>query len=161
MKTPDGHRGRAGLFLARRFSALLALAVVGSVCVAQSPVEQVNAMYSDIRDSQRSDLIMLPVLADLEEPPIGASDLKSAVLMVAGSANWSRAEAWAMGEPQVAVLTALDTVTQGEDPRTSMGFGQPYGPGVPRNLIARGMYTELGDPPSLAGASFKLSLIHI
>jgi len=35
-----------------------------------------------------------------------------------------------------------------------MVFGQPYGPGVPRPLIASGMYTELGDPPSLSAATF-------
>lgn len=124
------------------------------MALAQGPVERVNAFYSSIAEPQRSDLILLPVLADLERPPIGADDLQQAMLLPAGSTNWEQAQAWATGESQVAVLDALDQITKGEDNRTTMAFGQPYGPGVPRPLIASGMYTELGDPPSLSAATF-------
>lgn len=154
MNTPDAHPGRTGSRPARRMAALATLFVAASLASGQGPVEQVNALYSDIREQNRSDLVLLPVLADIERPPIGADTLKQAMLLPAGSSNWERAAAWAEGAPQVAVLNALDQITRGEELATSMAFGQPYGPSVPRALIASGMYTELGDPPSLAGAAF-------
>ena len=174
MTSPDAPTGRVRPEPARRFvpAALVALAapLLGASAMAQqSPVDQVNALYATIGESQRSDLVLFPVLAGIERPPIGAEAIQQAMLMPAGSVNWSRAEAWATGAPQVAVLEALDQVTRGEDWRTAMALGQPYGPGVPRTLIARGMYTELGDPPSLAAASFgymerlghMASLVHV
>ncbi len=153
MNTPPAQDRRAAAWAARRLVAFTLLSVA-PVALGQGPVERVNAFYSSIAESQRSDLVLLPVLAELEQPPIGADELQQSMLLPAGSSNWDRAESWATGEPQVAVLEALDQITQGEDARTAMAFGQAYGPGVSRALIARGMYTELGDPPSLSAATF-------
>lgn len=154
MNTQDACSRPCGPGLLRRIALIVALSGSGGAAFAQGPVERVNAFYSDIRNEQRSDLVLLPTLAEMERPPIGADDLQLAMLLPAGSLNWEEAEAWATGAPQAAVLAALDAITKGEDYRTAMAFGQPYGPGVPRPMIASGLYTELGDPPSLSAASF-------
>ena len=133
---------------------LLGVGLLGPSAVAQSPVDQVNAPYLAIPEANRSDLILLPALADMEPAPVGAQAPQQAMLLPAGSTNWSRTEAWATAEPQVAVLAALDRITQETDYRRAMVFAQPYGPSVPRPLIAAGLYTELGDPPTLAAAHF-------
>lgn len=154
MNTPDAPSRRTGPGLARRVATTLACFLVTLPAAAQSPVDDANAFYAQIPEPMRSDLVILPVLADIERPPIGAENLRRVMLMPAGSTNWARAEAWATAPAQAAVLEALSKVTQGDDLRGSMVFAQPYGPGVPRALIAKGMYTDLGDPPSLAAASF-------
>ncbi|MCA9287559.1 MAG: hypothetical protein KDA05_03185, partial [Phycisphaerales bacterium] len=151
-----GDRSRVFRSLARRALAGVAMAVgLGATnASAQTPVDRVNAPYLAIPEANRSDLILLPALADMEPAPVGAQAPQQAMLLPAGSTNWSRAEAWATGQTQVAVLAALDRITQETDYRRAMVFAQPYGPGVPRPMIAAGLYTELGDPPTLAAANF-------
>jgi hypothetical protein len=118
-------------------------------------VDRVNAPFKAIRPELRSDTVLLPLLAKMETPPKFLEDSQRARLLPAGGSQWSAAEAWAMGEPQRAVLKAIHDVTQEEDYRVAFGFGQNYGTqGVPVAQIRDKMYTELGDPPLLAGGQF-------
>jgi hypothetical protein len=70
---------------------------------------------------------------------------------------WQAAVQWAQAEPQKAVLKALKDVTAEEDYHVAMVFAQGYGVDAVADhpeLISTNMYTDLGDPPMLATASF-------
>jgi len=147
-----------------RRSAAMGWAVVAlatAVCAvpharADDFVDRANAAYSQIPPELRSDLVLLPLLSRLDERPAALTDVRAAMLIPAGSAAWGAIEAWAAAAPQQAVLAALRQVTSEEDYRRAYAFGQPYGAeGVPVELVRAGLYTELGDPPSLAGAQHK------
>jgi hypothetical protein len=81
-------------------------------------------------------------------------------MLPAGTSAWGAAEAWAMNAPQRAILEALDQVTGEENPIEAYAFGQPYGADAAAaspdgiDLIKANLYTDLGDPPMLAGAKF-------
>ncbi len=145
---------------ARRFLPALLVAAAAALPLAATPqaraddaVDRVNREFNVIGRSQRSDTVLLPALAAMERPPAGLLRDERAAILPAGAAGWAEAEAWAMGAPQREVLRVLDEITKETDWRRAMAFGQPYGiEGVPVDLIRNQMYTELGDPPTLAAA---------
>ena len=142
-------------------AALFAVALAGTA-QAQSDqttdvVTQLNKQfYGDIAANKRSDTLLLPALAKMASPPAAVAKIERSALVPAGSADWAAAEAWAKGETQQNVLKVLATVTAEPDWRKAFGFGQPYGTdGVSIELIKAGLYTELGDPPTLAAANHR------
>lgn len=142
--------------------SLAAAALVGAPTHAQdTAVDQANAPYTRVAAAKRSDRVLLALVARMDAPPAGVARVEQAMLLPAGAAAWSAAEAWAAGPNQKAVLAALDQITAEEDPAEAMVFAQPYGAeavgatsdGV--TLIRAELYTELGDPPMLAAAKFQ------
>jgi len=140
---------------------LVAIAACAAVTFTSSPslaqqedqVAEANARYTSVADSRRSDLILLPAVAKMDPPPAGLDGVKNAQLVDPGSMLWNDIESWATAGPQQEALEALRRVTQENDIRRAMVFAQPYGTsGVDPELIRAGLYTELGDPPLLAGA---------
>jgi hypothetical protein len=138
------------------------LAVPALVCAlapvahADEYVDRVNGLYAQIRPEHRSDLIILPAIAKMQGPPAAVAKVEQAMLLPFGAAAWSAAEEWVNAQPQRAVLAAVtDSVKN-----TQMAFGQPYGAdalaATPEGiqLIADGLYSELGDPPMLAAVRF-------
>ena len=131
--------------------------------------DRVNALLGDIRPEQRSDLVLLPILAQTDAPPPGVSSPAQAMLVDTSEPIWSSARAWATGAKQQEFLDALHRVTQEQDYRRAMAFGQRYGQSADFELIRLGLYTELGDPPLLAAAQHlylpildrAASLVHV
>jgi hypothetical protein len=142
-------------------SATIVLAAAATTMVATSAMaddftNQANRPYAQIQKAQRSDTVLLPVLAKLEPAPKGVETLERAMLLPAGGGGWDAAAAWAQGKPQQEALQALATVTKERDWRKASAFGQPYGiDDVPLELIQAGLFTDLGDPPTLAGAKIQ------
>jgi hypothetical protein len=149
-------RGSAARILALGALAI-ALWLVPSVR-ADEFIDRVNALYSDIRPDRRSDPIVLGALASMQPPPAGIGAPREAALLPAGAGAWAEAEAWAKGETQVAMLTALDAAVANMDDARPNAFGQPYGLSELGSsseqiaLIQAGLYTDLGDPPLLSAA---------
>lgn len=150
--------------LARPAILAASIAAVATPAQAQSdPISQVNAFYSTIAEDQRSDLVVLPLVAKMDPLPAGLNDQGDAIFLHADSEALPDAAAWAASEPQQAVLQALAEVTEEPDPRFGMAFGLPYGVEALSDsdreidLIADGMYVELdvGGTPLLGGADFK------
>lgn len=158
-------------FRNRRTSGWMVLAAV-LVIAATSPtsalaqvedgLEGINRRFSLVPMDKRSDLILLPVLEAIQEPPASLMMLtqawisrpaQRAALVSSNGTDWSTWKAWAEGPTQQAVLATLPTITDERDPRRAFAFAQPYGTeGVSVELITKGMYTDLGDPPLLARA---------
>jgi len=143
--------------------ATLGVLAVSPVVRAQTPTEEINARYANVRESLRSDLVIVPLLGDMEPPPVAVADRRAASLTTAGMQGWDAAAKWAKGAPQQAMLAGLREVTQEQRIRRAYAFAQPYGQEAivsqegGLDLIARGLYTEIpGDPPLLAGAKFHL-----
>jgi hypothetical protein len=165
-----------GWFGASRLGRLAAAGAVGAavwagpVAIADDKVDQANAQYGSIPQNKRSDLVLLPALAGIQPPPAilfsahvvsprDSASERAAMLLPAGSAAWSEVEAWAMAPSQRAALEALKGATTDDKSGQRMAFGQSYGiEAVASNLdlVKAGLYTELGDPPMLAGAKFQL-----
>jgi len=143
-----------------RIRAILAAGALALCAAAATPaqaqdraVETINAIYSDIPANRRSDLVLLPALAKMTPPPAAVGSLDQAALLPAASSAFADAGAWAAAEPQAGALKALKAVTVGTTWSNVFGFGQPYGAeGVPPELIRARLYTEVGDPPTLAAA---------
>lgn len=135
-------------------AALAAVALAAGPGLAQDHVTRANAGYSSVPDSRRSDLVLLPALAGMDEPPVGLGNDYAGMLIDTTSELWPELEAWATADAQQAALDALREVTDTGDPRRAMVFAQPYGSAVGQELIRGRMYTELSDPPLLAGAQF-------
>ncbi|MEL7484184.1 MAG: hypothetical protein AAFN41_07500, partial [Planctomycetota bacterium] len=138
----------------RAFILLIAAAAasVATPAAADRFVDAVNADFARVPNEQRSDLVLLPVLIEMDEPPeflLQRAD--RAALMLPTSPAWPAAEAWVTAAPQQAVLDALAQVTEETNPRRAMRFALPYGiNGVPTSFIRAGIHAELGDPPTLA-----------
>lgn len=116
-------------------------------------VDRLNKSFSDIPADKRSDLVLFPLLAAGDPAPPILEAQEHAALLASFGPGWADCAAWAQKPGQTAILTALRTVTESDDLRTGFAFAQPYGiDGVPVDLVTKGMYTELGDPPMLAGA---------
>ncbi len=151
------------------FTAVL----IAPIASAQSTeLEQVNNAYEalDRRPDLRSDLVLLPLLAKLDEAPDIVIDPMSVCEIPADSTQWQALETWAMGKPQRDALAALDKVTAVQAWRDAYGFGQHYGTeGIDFEILRAGLYTDLGDPPMLSAARFQclpplsklMSLAHI
>ena len=132
---------------------LLAWSPVPTEARADGTVGRLNAPFQNVPDQRRSDLILLPLLAALPEPPSALATVEDAMRLSARDSGWSAASVWAESAPARAVLEAIERVTRERDFRIAYAFAQPYGAeGVPIDIIAAGLYTELGDPPLLAGA---------
>lgn len=129
---------------------------------ADDALETINRQFKQVPLEKRSDLILLPVLANIDEPPASLTTLTQswvsrpalrAALLAASGPDWPAWKAWAEGDNQKAVLATLPKMTEELDPRRAHAFAQPYGTeGVSVELITKGMYTDLGDPPLLARA---------
>lgn len=152
----------SGTFPSIRRITLLALALAGAVALAPGAahaqddfLSRANNLYASYRQDKRSDLIILPAIQNMDPVPAGAEEGANAILLPVTSSRWPEIEQWAMAPGQRAALEALAKVTEDEGPQTHMVFAQPYGTeGVPIDLVIAELYTELGDPPSLAGAEF-------
>lgn len=132
-----------------------AVAAFGSPAASQvvDHVERVNLLYAPIAKERRSDLVLLPLLAKMTAPPAVVDTMDQAVILPADVPSFKPAGAWAAAPEQQAVIAALAAMTKEMDWRKAYAFGQPYGSdGVPAELIRAGLYTELGDPPTLAAA---------
>ncbi len=145
----------------------MALIVAGSLLAADVGVsrgddfvDRANKSYANIRSDLRSDVALMPLVAAMNPPPGPVASTWQAMLLPPGTSAWSAAEAWATAAPQKAVLDELRKVTKERDPARGFGFGQPYGDQAVASvkggigLIDKGLYTDLGDPPLLAGAKF-------
>lgn len=116
-------------------------------------INRANAQYAQIAQDRRSDTVMLPVLAGMARPPESVARADDAMLLPAGAQGWAEALAWAQAPEQRAALEVLAQCTGERDWRRAFAFGQPYGiNGVPVSLIQAKLFTDLGDPPTLAGA---------
>lgn len=133
--------------------ALAAAVLITGPAGAQDQVVRANAGYASVPDARRSDLILLPAVGAMDEPPVGL-DGTSSVLVDPSSSLWPDFDSWATAPAQQAALEALKQVTATNDPRRAMSFALPYGTSVPPDFIRAGVYVELGDPPLLAGARF-------
>ena len=124
-----------------------------SLAAADDSVDKANSFFAGVVDTKRSDLVLLPVLAKMEEPPAGVATVRRAMMVSTDSPAWAAASRWVQGASQRAVLDALNQITAEEDYRDAMVFAQAYGAeGVQIDAIQSGLYTELGDPPLLAVA---------
>lgn len=135
--------------------------IVGVAGLAGSPVRgddfvsQANKLYADIAPNRRSDLILLPAIAKMDAPPRSLVTLEVAAITPASSGQFKEMAAWASGANQQNVLKALATVSKESNWRDAFAFGQPYGADeIPPELVRAKLYTELGDPATLAGAQF-------
>lgn len=117
-------------------------------------VGRANALYATIADADRSDKVLLPVLAAMTPPPGVVSLPRQAMLFPAGAPGWDAVVEWCQAPAQQAALDALATITQDKDVRRGMAFGQPYGQAAGYEALSTGLYTDLGDPPLLAAADF-------
>ncbi len=140
----------------RPFILVVALALssaLASPARADEFNDRVNAPFKAIPEKLRSDLVLLPKLGAMDPvPAVYATQARAAQLGSKGP-GWADAAAWAQKPNQTAVLTALDEITKEEDRLKAFAFAQPYGvEGVSVDLVAKGLYTELGDPPLLAAA---------
>jgi len=153
--------------LPRCLSAPLArLAVVGAVVGAMLALpgqaradeflDRVNAAYAKVGKDRRSDLVILPVMAKMEAPQRILADPLRAALLTPESKLWPDAIRWVTSKPQIDVIESIKTAT-GEDAwRNAWAFAQPYGANaVDPEMVASGLYTELGENPTLSLADFK------
>ncbi|MGH7244371.1 MAG: hypothetical protein ACREJD_13245 [Phycisphaerales bacterium] len=138
-----------------RLITVLAVALVAPLAFAQDFLARVNALYADIPAAKRSDTILIPALAAMESPPASVRDLEQARLIVPEMKGWKDAVDWAMKPAQRAALEALTKATAPQASPPPMTWGQGYGvAAVTPALVKAKLYTELGDPPLLAGAQF-------
>lgn len=131
------------------------LANSGGVALAHTldEVAELNKRYASVKPELRTDLVLFPKLAKMQPPPRVVGTPQQAALIPTGSGGWRDAAAWAQGSAQQEVLAALRQVTSIQEWRNAYAIGLPYGAeGVPPELIQLEMYTDLGDPPTLAGA---------
>ncbi|MBC7772202.1 MAG: hypothetical protein H7210_06895 [Pyrinomonadaceae bacterium] len=148
---------RIGTRLPRRgvralLACVLTLAPV-AVTHADDYVDRVNAPLKAIAKAKRSDLVILPLLAKMAEPPAEIRSVEVSMLLGKSSPAWSVVEAWAAAAPQQAIIEGLNEVTRDEDFRTAMVFAQPYGvEGVSDQpeLLSANMFSDLGETPTLA-----------
>jgi hypothetical protein len=116
-------------------------------------VAQANANYVPIPAQRRSDLVILPLAAKMAPPPAVVATHEQAVITPADVPSFAGAAQWATAPEQQAVLKALREVTKETDWRRAHAFALPYGAdAAPPELVRLGLYTDLGDPPTLAAA---------
>jgi hypothetical protein len=136
--------------------AISLLSAVGTTARADQYVTQANSEYAKVRSDQRSDTVILPVLHKMQAVPEGVRDAIPAALMTKESSRWAAVKAWCEAKPQQDAIEALKKVTNEQDSRRAFAFAQPYGSAaVDPEFIEMGLYTELGEPPTLAAADFK------
>lgn len=147
---------RGHLTLRSRFGALAVVLACGWLpCAATADdfTDRVNKPLADISASRRSDPVLLPKIAAIAPPPKSVATLETSATLPPGKSGWSEAESWVTGAPQKEALAALQAITKEHDAKNAFAFGLPYGiDGVEPSLVQAGMYADLGDPPTLAGA---------
>ncbi len=151
-----------GWVLAAAVMIVSGVAAAPARAQADDALENINREFGRVPQDKRSDLILLPVLSELQDPPASLGTLihpwinrpaERAALLGSQGPDWASWKAWAEGAPQKAVLETLPRMTEELDARRAFAFAQPYGiEGVSVELINKGMYTDLGDPPLLARA---------
>ncbi len=129
---------------------------------ADDALENINRQFKQVPTDKRSDLILLPVLDEIKDPPASLTTFTQpwlrnaahrAAVMASSGPDWANWKAWAEGATQKAVLATLPKITEETDARRAFAFAQPYGTeGVSVEMITKEMYTDLGDPPLLARA---------
>ncbi|MEM9066683.1 MAG: hypothetical protein AAGB51_14485 [Planctomycetota bacterium] len=114
----------------------LALSILSPGSVQADPfIDSVHRGFDRVPDDRRSDLVLLPLLAAMDPLPLGVSTPRDAAFLLPSDPAWNRAETWATGPAQVALIDAIDRVTLEEDPRQSFVYAQRYGDtGVPEGL---------------------------
>ena len=139
--------------LVRVLCLLAALALTG-LALADEFTDRLNAPFQNVPDNRRAELVLMPALGAMDEPPgvlVGRAD--RVLLLTTSSPAWSAAVDWAQAEPQRAALAALTEVTNEENPRRRMEFALPYGiAGVDTAWVREGIHAELGDPPTISAA---------
>jgi len=153
-ESKDFEVSRSGVrAIASCFGFALGVVIAGPMALGQTWIEKANALYDDIVDSRESESILLPALIAMDPPPVGAETVEKASMLFVGGQGWAEAEAWVTSPASKAVLAALDEATVGESYDTAKAFALRYGTdGIDISLIRGRAYTELGDPPLLAGA---------
>lgn len=147
-----GVRARHGLFRVACVCLTL-LAGAAAPAVADQFTDQINAPFQNVSQERRAELVLLPLLTKMDEPPATVSDRTRAMLMQSTFAGWNDAQTWANGANQRAVIDALKAVTKETDPLKAHVFALGYGvEASPRQLVRDRMYIELGDPPTIAAA---------
>lgn len=118
-------------------------------------VQRVNAIYEGrdraVTGELRADQIVLSAVAAMQASPEGASPALRAALATPKSSDWGELEGWAAAAEQQAAIGAL---RKAGEPGKRMSYLQPYGSGVDGELRAKGLFTDLGEPPILAAARF-------
>ncbi len=153
----------AGRFLGLALTLGVSLGgVFAPIAHADEYTDRLNKMVSDpdhpISDKARSDIVLLPLLAAMDKAPAVLRSQDRAALLGSQGPGWSECADWAQKPAQKAVIEALDKVSKEEDRLKAFVFAQPYGVDALRadkdgiTLIAKEMYTELGEPPLIAGA---------
>lgn len=152
-----------------RPAAVLAVAtalLVPVVARAQSGgqgnyIQRVNQATRAIPQDQRADRVLFPAMVGMAAPPAVVSVIENgrvidAMLLGPGLRGWEDASRWAAADTQQQVIAALDEITEEAAFLDAMVMAQPYGiDGVPVDLVRAGLYTELGDPPTLSAADFR------
>lgn len=136
---------------------LLVLGVGGaSAARADDALDRLNRAFASIPADRRSDTITLPVWAKTAEPPEVLTDARTAALLPASSSLFGPVGEWAKAQPQQDALEALKKAVAEEDWKKAFVFAQPYGiDAVDPDLVIANLYTDLGDPPTLAGADHR------
>lgn len=135
---------------------ILQMCALSAVAFAQTDefVAKLNNRYSDTLSAERrSDLIILPLVAKMRPPPPNVADLKKAELIPADHPGFAACRVWAEEAEQQAIIRAVSIVGNQEKAKNTFVWGLRYGlDRVPLELIEANLYTDLGDPPTLASA---------
>ncbi len=156
MTAPGSPASLARLALAAIVAIAAALLSPAPAAAQDDYLSRANAFYASVPQDKRSDLVLLPAIKDMDpKPEVLEDDDSFSLFLTVTSSSWPEIEEWLMAPAQRAALEALHKATEDEGPTTRMVFAQPYGyEGVDPDLVMAELYTELGDPPSLASAQF-------
>lgn len=158
---PIANLGRNAARLLGAFLLVLAVAATARDARADEFIDRVNAAFKAIPEDKRSDLVLLPLLPAMDPPPAVLTSQTRAALFGNAGPGWQESKDWAQKPAQKAVLEALEKITKEEDRLKAFAFAQPYGVDAMGSdtksidLVTKGMYTELGEPPLLAAAQHK------
>lgn len=124
---------------------------VASLSRADELLDKVNKSYVSIPTDKRSDLILLPLVSKMDPTPSQVASVRESQLLPADSPLFADARSWAEKPAQKAVIQAIATVGSGRKWKEAFAWGIPYGiEGLPTELVQTRMYSDLGDPPTLA-----------
>lgn len=151
-----GVLGRGGW---RRVALGAAATLVAAAAQAKTDAEwiaEANAIYQGrdhaVVGDRRVESRLFPAMTGMEAPPAVVSTALRAAMAVPGRAEWEAAKAWAQGSSQRPALEALLEVgASGSGHRLTQGYGADAASDA---LVGAGLYTDLGEPPLLAGAWF-------
>lgn len=123
---------------------------------ADEYVDRVNAPFLAVPAAQRAETTLFPALAKLPPAPEAVGRLTLAMLLPATSEKWPAVAAWCTSDESKAVIAAFKKVTEENNWTKFQTIALPYGADkADPDLVAAGLYVELGDPPSLTLAEFK------